>query len=341
MIIWIVIGIAVTVAVLIGLDLYASENLQLQTKSTKSFDWADLSTDMVISVCNPTFMPTSFDKIQADFAYKSTDIGMFTIWGSPIWPYSSSDVNGRLNLNGENVLKIVLGGMLSAFSGQTSSQLDTNNFNIHLKFEKKILGVIPYSYEKDFPISEFTNLVHGNKWSCGTMPQTNTVQIQQSSPAVSNPGSILDQELKLAREKVAAVQANSNPYWNNFPHGTAKIGNVNLDLEVANTSNLMQQGLQSQSQLLYTQGMLFVLDTPTKVPIWMPNMKFSIDIIWFDETGNILHIEKNVPPCYSSDTLKCPIYGGSEKSKYVLEVTSGFVDKFGISTNSQLTNINI
>jgi uncharacterized membrane protein (UPF0127 family) len=143
------------------------------------------------------------------------------------------------------------------------------------------------------------------------------------------------------KENSSTVQDTGNPLWNNFSHGTAKVGDVDLNLEVGDTPDLMQQGLQLQPRLPYNQGMFFVFKTPTNVPIWMPNMKFSIDVIWFDGKGNILRIEKNVPPCILSDTSKCPIYGGNEQSQYILEVTSGFVDKFNITSKSKLTNINI
>ena len=44
--------------------------------------------------------------------------------------------------------------------------------------------------------------------------------------------------------------------------------------------------------------MLFVFDKPgNSQDMWMLNMQFSIDIIWFDVNGNVTHIEKNVPPC--------------------------------------------
>ncbi len=66
-------------------------------------------------------------------------------------------------------------------------------------------------------------------------------------------------------------------------------------------------------------------------------MKFSLDMIWFDDNGNVIHIEKNVPPCDPTGHLPCPVYNqNGQPSKYALEVTSGFVDKYNITTNSKL-----
>jgi len=72
------IGVVVPVVifvVLVGLDIYAASSLQFRSDETGDFDWADLSLDVAMSVCNPTFMPTSFDEISADLNYKSTRIG--------------------------------------------------------------------------------------------------------------------------------------------------------------------------------------------------------------------------------------------------------------------------
>lgn len=124
---------------------------------------------------------------------------------------------------------------------------------------------------------------------------------------------------------------------NNFPYQTISIDNVVLDAMIADTPERRTQGLQYQQQLPYNQGMLFILPTPQVLPIWMPNMNFSLDIIWFDSNGIILHIEKNVPPCTSPDYSNCPIYNRyGQPAKYALEVTSGFVDKYNISMNSKL-----
>jgi uncharacterized protein len=122
-----------------------------------------------------------------------------------------------------------------------------------------------------------------------------------------------------------------------FPSQQIRLDNVTLDVQVADTQARMEQGLQFSDPLPYNQGMLFVPSSPEVIPMWMPNMKFALDIIWFDSNGNVLHIEKNVPPCTFTDLSKCPIYNqNGEPSKYALEVTSGFIDKFDISTNSKI-----
>jgi uncharacterized membrane protein (UPF0127 family) len=122
-----------------------------------------------------------------------------------------------------------------------------------------------------------------------------------------------------------------------FPSQEIRLDNVTLNVQVADTQARMEQGLQFSDPLPYNQGMLFVPPSSEVLPMWMPNMKFSLDMIWFDNNGNVIHIEKNVPPCDSTGHFPCPVYNqNGHPSKYALEVTSGFVDKFNITTNSKL-----
>lgn len=128
-----------------------------------------------------------------------------------------------------------------------------------------------------------------------------------------------------------------------FPRGTIKIDNVVLEVQIADTDPLRIQGLMFQEELPFDQGMLFVFEGEERRSIWMLNMQFSLDILWLDIEGNILHIEKNVPPCKTAlETATCPSYKGDNKlAKYVLEVTSGFVDEYSITENSKLEIVSI
>ena len=128
-----------------------------------------------------------------------------------------------------------------------------------------------------------------------------------------------------------------------FPRGMVKIDNVVLEVQIADTDPLLTRGLMFQEELPFDQGMLFVFEGEKRRSIWMPNMQFSLDILWLDIEGNVLHIEKNVPPCKTAlETASCPSYKGDNKlAKYVLEVTAGFVDKNNITTESIMEIISI
>jgi hypothetical protein len=98
-----------------------------------------------------------------------------------------------------------------------------------------------------------------------------------------------------------------------------------------------------QNELPYDEGMLFVFDESGTRPMWMLNMQFNLDVIWFDENANVVVIEKNVPQCITTvEVVACRENGVSgDNAKYVLEVTAGFVDKFNITENSKMEIISI
>ena len=127
-----------------------------------------------------------------------------------------------------------------------------------------------------------------------------------------------------------------------FPRGTIKIDQIPIEVQIADTEPRRVRGLMFQDQLPYDQGMIFVFEEPGLYSLWMLNMQFSLDMIWFDEDGKIVHIEKDVPPCKSAlEIATCQSIIPNDEALYVLEVTSGFVDLHNIDTNSILTIISI
>ena len=128
-----------------------------------------------------------------------------------------------------------------------------------------------------------------------------------------------------------------------FPVGTIKIDDIVLSVKIADTDANMARGLMFEEKLPYDKGMLFVFDKPETRSMWMLNMQFNIDVIWFDDNGNVVSIDRNVPPCMTTvEIFVCKENGvSSDNTQYVLEVTAGFVDKFEITENSKLELISI
>ena len=128
-----------------------------------------------------------------------------------------------------------------------------------------------------------------------------------------------------------------------FPVGTIKIDDIVLSVKIADTDANMARGLMFEEKLPYDKGMLFVFDKPETRSMWMLNMQFDIDVIWFDDNGNVVSIDRNVPPCMTTvEIFVCKENGvSSDNAQYVLEVTAGFVDKFEITEDSKLELISI
>ena len=136
------------------------------------------------------------------------------------------------------------------------------------------------------------------------------------------------------------IDANSN-----FLMGTVQLDDKLLQVYIADTDPRRMRGLmfETESFLADDKGMLFVFDEPGNRSMWMKNMQFHLDIIWFNENGNVVSIEKNVPPCITPvEVMSCKSVGVSaDDAKYVLELTSGYVDEYSITEDSQLELISI
>ena len=65
---------------------------------------------------------------------------------------------------------------------------------------------------------------------------------------------------------------------------------VPIEVQIADTEPRRVRGLMFQDQLPMDQGMIFVFQESGLYSIWMLNMQFSLDMIWFDSEGKIVHI---------------------------------------------------
>ncbi len=127
-----------------------------------------------------------------------------------------------------------------------------------------------------------------------------------------------------------------------LPIGTIKVDDIVLEVQIADTEPRRIRGLMFQDQMPYDQGLILVFNEPGIYSLWMLNMQFSLDMIWFDENGSIVHIEQNVPPCKTAtEIMACQSIVPSVEASYILEVTSGFIKEFNITKDSKLRIISI
>jgi len=112
------------------------------------------------------------------------------------------------------------------------------------------------------------------------------------------------------------------------------IDDIMLDVEIADDSEKIKQGLMFREMLPENQGMLFIFDEERKYQFWMMNMKFNLDIIWLNADGKVVHIVEDAEPCIdAAHTSQCT-FSPDEPARYVLEVNSGFVQRYGIDESS-------
>jgi len=100
--------------------------------------------------------------------------------------------------------------------------------------------------------------------------------------------------------------------------------------EVVESPEDRNKGLSGRQEFREGEGMLFVFPKPDTYAFWMPDMHFSIDIVWFDENMKVVHVQKNA----TSESYP-ELFKPSSPALYVLEVPFGYIEKNGIILGDQ------
>lgn len=107
------------------------------------------------------------------------------------------------------------------------------------------------------------------------------------------------------------------------------IGGIAVEASVASTAEERATGLSGTPFLPSGVVKLFVFPEPDRWGIWMPDMRYPIDIIWLDEAARVVHIETQIHPDTYPET-----FFPYEPALYVIETNAGFVDQNDITLNS-------
>lgn len=108
---------------------------------------------------------------------------------------------------------------------------------------------------------------------------------------------------------------------------SAEISGIPLKLKVAATSMSQSNGysnsLQEPSQ---NTGILFVYDEDQPLSFWMKQVKFPLDIIFFDSDLNYINHE-TMGPGHDVDDDDLPQYHSKKPARFAVELPSGWCEK--------------
>lgn len=110
------------------------------------------------------------------------------------------------------------------------------------------------------------------------------------------------------------------------------IRDIPLTVSVAESKEAQTKGLGGVTSLGTQEGKLFIFNQEGRYGIWMKDMLIPIDIIWIDNSSNIVHIEEDVlPGSYPT------IYSSPSPARFVLEVNAFFVATFNVKVGDHVT----
>ncbi len=102
-----------------------------------------------------------------------------------------------------------------------------------------------------------------------------------------------------------------------FPSG------AKLQAEVAATPEKLLFGLAFREDLPEDVGMIFLFDKSGLHKVWTKGFKFPVDLIWVDESKQIVYVKEAAMPCVEDP---CPWHGPPpENARYVIETNMGFI----------------
>lgn len=87
-------------------------------------------------------------------------------------------------------------------------------------------------------------------------------------------------------------------------------------LEIAKTQDQRQRGLMFRDKLDFKNGMVFIYPNSGNHRIWMKNTRIKLTVIWVDERGQVISIQR-LEPCQRDP---CESYGLDQPSKYIIEL---------------------
>lgn len=127
-----------------------------------------------------------------------------------------------------------------------------------------------------------------------------------------------------------------------FSRGTIIINNHPIRVEIAETPSERQRWLTFRSdELPLNSALLLVYDKPDLYSLWLLNIQFNLDIIWFDNSGNIVYMKEDVRPCSNTlDAAQCT-YKNTIPAKYILAGTTGFIKYHKITKDVKIKLVSI
>jgi uncharacterized membrane protein (UPF0127 family) len=113
---------------------------------------------------------------------------------------------------------------------------------------------------------------------------------------------------------------------------TVYIDNVALSVSVADTQEELERGLSGVTELSEFEGKLFIFPDSQRHGIWMKDMEFAIDVLWFNEKLELIYFQEEVEP-----SSYPAIFAPPQKARFVVETNAFLIESLQIQKGDRLT----
>ncbi|MDF5728138.1 MAG: DUF192 domain-containing protein [Rhizonema sp. PD38] len=126
-------------------------------------------------------------------------------------------------------------------------------------------------------------------------------------------------------------------FWNHQPHylpigATFTSNNQTVQLELVDDRREYAHGLKFRDSIPKNRGMLFVLNKPEKVKLWMKDTHVPLDMIFLQD-GVIKSIVEAAPPC---KTKTCPNYDSVYPVNQIIELPALSIGNLNLKVGKRL-----
>ena len=113
-----------------------------------------------------------------------------------------------------------------------------------------------------------------------------------------------------------------------------ELGGQRYSVEVADDPEERARGLMFRDELAAGTGMLFIHERQEPQAYWMKNTRIPLDILYFDDSRQLVSQQRDVPPCSVGNA--CPSYPSRAAARYVLELNAGEAARLGLRDGVRL-----
>ncbi len=126
-------------------------------------------------------------------------------------------------------------------------------------------------------------------------------------------------------------------FWNRQPHylpigATFTSNNQTVQLELADDRKEYAHGLKFRDSIPQNRGMLFVLNKPEKVKLWMKDTHVPLDMIFLQDRV-IKSVVEAAPPC---KIKTCPNYDSVYPVNQIIELPAGSTKTLDLKVGKRL-----
>jgi len=105
---------------------------------------------------------------------------------------------------------------------------------------------------------------------------------------------------------------------------------MKIDIEIADDDKERGQGLMYRDEMREDRGMFFIFPEERLQSFWMRNTQLSLDMLFVNSKNEVVTIHKSTTP-FSEQS-----YPSTAPAVYVVEVNTGFTDKFNIQSGDKI-----